>query len=89
MRAEEEVFEDLSDLVWNHFMAADSEGKTGKDRNQYETTAIWASYHSLQKEYSEIRHRKKLFKEKLRKLQLLLFSIFVTLSVVGFLKFWR
>jgi hypothetical protein len=47
MRTKDEIFDDLSELVWNHFSAKDNQGRSGDDRDTKETEKHWQKYHDL------------------------------------------
>lgn len=54
-----ESFNELHDLVWNHFLAKDSNGYTGKDRDKNETAKHWDNFHKLQVEVEKLNKESK------------------------------
>lgn len=51
----DELFYELSELIWQHFLAMDSKGNAGENRNVSETLIHWNEYHRICKDYKKLK----------------------------------
>lgn len=81
MRTKDDVFNDLRDLVWTHFVAMDSQGNTDHRRDVEQTTRHWTAYHDLTTEMLKLRYKESQVKLLFR-LQLIAYGLLIIVATI-------